>query len=736
MSCASCAVSNEKELLKAEGILDATVNFATKKAYVEYDADVLDEDQVRKIIIDNGYKIETEPAAAHIHKNQKSSEHAHGEDISKNWRFFWGSAVFSAPLLFEMFYKLRAGIIFGGLDLVVWLHLILATIVVFWFGSRFHRMAIFQARKFRANMDTLVSLGTLTAYFFSLWLIFHGEEGYLESAALIITLILLGKYFEARSTGQAGEAMRKLLELGVKKARRIVGGKEEEVDIDEIKKGDILLVKPGEKIPLDGIVLEGESNIDESMLTGESLPVEKKKSSSVFGATINQDGLLKIKIERVGGETVLAQIIKTVEEAQGSKAPIQKLADRISGIFVPAVITLSVLTFSGWYFFSADYARAILNAVAVLVIACPCALGLATPAAIMVGTGRGARNGILFKNGESFERAKDISMVVFDKTGTLTLGSPEVVSIIERNPKAVEVGPQSDEAGGPASTFGKEKILKIARSLARHSEHPFSKAVYSYAKEKNITFAEVDNFREIRGKGVVAICREHKTKLLLGNKKLLEENNLGTKWAEEVIRDEKYVSGTKLFVAHGGEVIGAIIIADELRSESKEVIEKLKEMGLKIAMITGDNQKTAEHVAGKLGIKTVLAEVLPSEKALEIKRFQEKSGKVVFIGDGINDAPSLVQADLGIAMGSAQDIAKEAGQIILVQNNLKKVLEAILVSRLTFKTIRQNLFWAFGYNVIAIPLAMAGFLSPIVAAGAMAASSVSVVANSLRIYRK
>lgn len=536
-----------------------------------------------------------------------------------------------------------------------------------------------------------------------------------------MTLILLGKYFEAKSTGQAGEAMRKLMELGVKKARIIrEDNREEEVNIFEVKIGDTILVRPGERIPLDGIVLEGESNVDEAMLTGESLPVEKKKFSSVFGATVNQDGVLKIKVMQIGEGTVLAQIVKTVEEAQGSKAPIQKLADKISGIFVPIIITLAILTFLGWYFTGHNFALALINAVAVLVIACPCALGLATPAAIMVGTGRGARGGILFKSGESFERAKDITIAVFDKTGTLTKGKPEVEKIV----------------ANPAHNFTHDKILKIGASLAKHSEHPLSKAIANYAAEKNIALAEIGNIKEIRGKGLTGECVEHKTKLFLGNIKLLEENNLDVKWAEELAGDEKLGVGTRLFVVHGKDIIGAIVVADEVRVESKKVVEDLKKMGLKIAMITGDNQKTAEYIAEELGIENILAEVLPSGKAAEIKKMQAKGDKVVFVGDGINDAPSLVQADLGIAMGSAQDIAKEAGQIILMQNNLEKVVEAIKVSRLTFKTIRQNLFWAFGYNVVAIPLAAAGFLNPVIAAAAMAMSSVSVVANSLRIYKK
>jgi P-type Cu+ transporter len=737
MSCASCAVSNEKELLKTEGILDASINFAAKKAYVEYDADILSEEEVRKVIVQNGYQVESGQeravfqgqASAHMHgqdKRTENGEHQRGEgDIQKNWRAFLGSAILSIPLLVEMFVKLRSGKFFLDVDYIMWLHLALATVVVFFFGWRFHRMAFLQAKKFRANMDTLVSLGTLVAYAFSLWAVFAGREGYFETSALIIVFILLGKYFEARSTGQAGEAMRKLMELGVKKGRVVrEDGREEEVNIFDVKVGDVLLVKPGEKIPLDGIVIDGESSIDESMLTGESLPVEKKKYSSVFGATLNQDGVLKIRVMKTGGETVLSQIIEVVEKAQGLKAPVQKLADRISGIFVPVVIFLSAIAFFGWYFFSQNFSLSVINAVAVLVIACPCALGLATPAAIMVGTGRGAKSGILFKSGESFERAKDISMVVFDKTGTLTRGKSEVVDAIVRNEATKQ------------SQMIKEKLFRIAGSLAKHSEHPLSKAISEYVENKKIALTEIRDIREIRGKGIAGKCEERGKQILLGNKKLIEENKMDTRWVDEVLGDEKLGIGTRLFVAHGKEILGALIVADEIRNESKEVVDKLKKMGLKIAMITGDNSRTAEFIAHELGIDNVIADVLPQEKSEEIKRLQSKGEKIIFIGDGINDAPSLVQADLGIAMGSAQDIAKESGQIILVQNNLRKVVEAIKISRLTFKTIRQNLFWAFGYNIIAIPLAMAGLLNPAIAAAAMAASSVSVVANSLRIYRK
>jgi len=736
MSCASCAVNNEKALLKTKGIINANVNFATKNAYVEYDTDILNEDKVRRIIIENGYQVETRSMEHGTHNKKTQIKHGekihieeahkHGnESMDKTWRAFLWSAVLSLPLLLEMFVKIRTKIFYLNIDLVMWAHLILAAIIVFYFGWRFHKMALMQAKKFRSNMDTLVSLGTATAFFYSLWAIFNNQKGYFETAALIIALILLGKYFEAKSTGQAGEAMRKLMELGVKKARRVVNGAEEETDIENVKIGDILLIKPSEKVPLDGEVIEGGSSIDESMLTGESLPIEKEKGDKVFGGTINQDGVLKIKVTQTGEGTVLAQIIRIVEEAQGSKAPIQKLADKISSIFVPAVIVLAFIAFISWYFTTQNFSIALINAIAVLIIACPCALGLATPTAIMAGTGRGAKSGILFKTGDSFERAKNITMVVFDKTGTLTIGKPQVKKII----------PFASAASGQES-YKEDKILKIAASLARYSEHPLSKAVIEYASSKNISLAEFKNIKETRGKGISGVCAEHNVPILLGNKKLMQGNNLDISSTDEILSSGELQAGTPLFVAHGQEIIGAIIIADEIRNEAPQMIKELKQLKLKTAMITGDHQATAQAVAGELEINEILAEVLPDEKTSEIKKLQNKGERVVFVGDGINDAPSLVQADLGIAMGSATDIAREAGQIILTQNNLEKVIEAIKLSKLTFKTIKQNLFWAFFYNIIAIPLAMAGLLNPIIAAGAMAFSSVSVVLNSLRIYKK
>jgi len=722
MTCASCALSNEKILAKSKGITSANVNFANKKAIVEYDENILTEAQVKKIIIDNGYNVEEKIDDSNIHTHHTYEEH----EIIKTRNAFYGAGIATLPLLLEMFYKVRIGKMFLNLDYIMYLHVVLGTIVVFYFGWRFHKMAFKQAIHLKANMDTLVSIGTLSAYFYSAWLVVQAiffnieKEGYLETAAIIITLILLGKYFEARASGQASEAMKKLMELGVKKARLLINGEEREIDINDIKINDIVVVRPSEKIPLDGIIEDGESSLDESMLTGESLPIEKKKGDTVFGATINQTGLLKIKITQIGEGTVLAQIIKTVEEAQGSKAPIQKLADKISGIFAPAVIVIAILTFAIQYFISDNFSSSLINAITVLVIACPCALGLATPTAIMAGTGRGSKHGILFKNSESFERAKNITMVVFDKTGTLTEGTPQVKKIIPN----------------PQFKFEEAQVLKIGASVAKNSNHPLSMAINQRAQQDNIELAELENFQELSGRGVSGTCKTHQTALMLGNKKLLTENNIVTDWVDKIINQDNLDSGTRLFVTHGQNVIGAIIIADKIRAESAQVITDLKTMGLKITMLSGDNLKTAQEVADKLNIDQVIAEVLPAEKSETIKKLQSQGARIIFVGDGINDAPSLVQADLGIAMGNATDIAKEAGQIILMQDNLSKVVEAIKLSKNTFTAIKQNLFWAFFYNTVAIPLAIFGVLNPIIASAAMGFSSVSVVLNSLRIYKK
>lgn len=719
MTCASCAASITRKLSRTPGITDARINFAAKKALVEYDREIVSIEKIKKAVAEAGYQAsDTENENGPAYGDHSHMHHSENEDIDKK-DFLW-SAILSLPLVLEMFIKIRSGIMVGGLDLIIWIHIFLATVVAWYFGWRFHYMAIKLARKFSSNMDTLISLGTSAAYFYSLWAIANGMEEYLETAAVIITLILLGKFFESKSTKRAGVAMKKLLELGAKKARVLEGDQEIEKNIDEVKVGDIVRVLPGEKIPLDGEVIEGESSVNESMLTGESIPVDKNIGSSVYGATLNENGKLKIKVTVTGEGTALAQIIKTMEEAQMAKAPVQKLADKISGIFVPVVLFIAISTFILNYFSGGIFATSLTRAITVLIIACPCALGLATPTAIMVGIGQAARKGILIKNPEIFERAKNITMMLFDKTGTLTMGTPRVSRLIVND----------------NFSFAAENVLSIARSLAQSSTHPLSVAVEKYAVEKKSGQVNVINFQETRGRGLSGIFQDHNIPLFLGNMKLLEEKEVDTSWAKELLKTPEMEGGSWLFVGHDKKVIGAIQIFDKVRPEAKKVIEKLKRARLHVGIISGDNMATVHSVAKSLGISYVRAEILPSEKVQEIKKLQDRGERVAFVGDGINDAPSLVQADLGVAMGSASDVAKEAGEIILLTNNLEKVVTAGKLSRATFSIIKQNLFWAFFYNILAIPLAAFGFLNPMIAAGAMSFSSVTVVMNSLQIYRK
>jgi len=710
MSCASCAANITKGLNKNEGVKTAEVNFATEKAVVEFDESKTSLKEIKKIITDLGYEIgeneKTDAEMKTIEKNQKIKVIA--------------ATILSIPLILRMIWLWEIPGSFWGISMTDWVQHDIAFIVVFVFGWQFHSSAIKQLRKGQSNMDTLISLGTLTAYFYSLWAMIFGGHLYYESAAAITALILLGKYLELKTKGRASQAMKKLMELGVKKARVIeANGEEIEKEVANIKIGEIVLVKPSEKIPLDGEVIEGESNIDESMLTGESLPVSKTSGDKVFGATINRDGLIKIKVTQIGENTVLAQIIKTVEEAQSFKAPMQKLADKISAIFVPTAIGISILTFIGWYVATGSISISIINAVAVLVIACPCALGIATPIAVMVGSSVGAKKGILIKNGDSFEKAKNIDIIVFDKTGTLTKGEPIVQEII--------INPEND--------FKKNHILKIGASLAKNSEHPLSRAIVDKSVKEDIELAEMAEFKEIPGRGVTAKCAQHKTKLFLGNKKLFKENSLDITWIDQILEKNKNSGGTINFVSHGENIIGAFLIADEIKETAKKTINKIREMGLKSMMISGDNENTARVVAKEIGVDNYLAEVLPHEKQNEIKNLQSKGLKVVFVGDGINDAPSLVQSDLGIAMGSGTDIAKESGNIIIMKNEPIKVIEAIDLSQKTFRIIKQNLFWAFFYNILAIPLAIAGIVTPMLAAIAMSFSSITVISNTLRIYK-
>ncbi len=613
---------------------------------------------------------------------------------------------------------------------------ILTLPVQIWVGSQFYKGLVVVFKYRTADMNTLIAIGTLSAFIYSTIVTFFPKlftragielHVYFETAAIIITLILLGRFLEARAKGRASSAIKKLMQLEAKTARVIVNGKEKEIDINEVKVNDIILVKPGEKIPVDGIIIDGGSAIDESMVTGESIPVEKKEDDEVIGATLNTSGAFKFKATKVGKDTVLSQIIKLVEEAQGSKAPIQKLADTVASVFVPIVIGIAVVTFIVWLIWGPDpsITFALVSFVAVLIIACPCALGLATPTAIMVGTGKGAENGILIKDATSLELAYKLNTIVLDKTGTLTKGEPVVTDIllIEND-----------------SSYSPEELLRISASSELLSEHPLGKAIIKKANELNLKLIEPKNFKSITGKGIYA--EVDGKKILKGNLVLMKENSIALDSLEKTALDIGDEGKTPIFIAIDGKAKGIIAVADTLKDNAVEVVESLSKLGLEVAMLTGDNKNTANAIAKKVGIKRVLSEVLPEHKTEEIKKLQKEGKIVAMVGDGINDAPALVQADVGIAIGTGTDIAMESSSITLMKGNLEGVLKAILLSRNTIKVIKQNLFFSFFYNSILIPVAagvlypLIGILiSPMFAAAAMALSSISVISNSLRLRR-
>lgn len=703
MTCASCALRIERVLSRQEGVAGAVVSFPAQEARVEA-APGTDAAALEAAVARLGYKA----TRARPEQAAPATVERYGAEARYQWRNFIAAAALTLPVFaLSMFGDMHS----RTLQAVVWA---LATPVQFVFGWQFHRNAARRLRSLGAGMDTLVSLGTLAAYGYSVWAFFHHEHLYFETAAVIITFILLGRFFEARAKGRASGAVARLLELGAKEARLLRDGAEVGVPIAAVHPGDLMVVRPGERIPTDGRVVEGSSAVDESMLTGESAPVERGPGDAVFGATVNQHGRLVVEATRVGAETALAQIVRLVEEAQATKAPIQRLADRLAGVFVPAVLAVAALAFGLWLGIGGEAGKALQAAVAVLVIACPCALGLATPTAIMVGSGRGAELGVLFKGAEVFERSRAVDTVVFDKTGTLTRGAMSLASLV------------TDE--------DRRRTLYLVGSLEAASEHPVGRAVALGAEEEGVDLGPVEGFAAVPGLGVRG--RVDGVEVLAGRPRLFEEAGWEVPASLAAAASALEGEGHTAFPAGWeGRARAVLAVADGLRPSAAATVAALHSSGVEVAMLTGDNRRTAEAVAGALGIGRVAAEVLPGDKAAEVARLQGEGRVVAFVGDGINDAPALTRADLGMAVGTGTDVAIEAGDVVLMSGDPALARTALGLARATFSTIRQNLFWAFLYNTAAIPVAAAGLLDPMIAAAAMALSSVSVVGNSLRLRR-
>jgi len=710
MTCASCAIRIERVLGKQDGVEFANVNFAGQeaRATISDDADI---EALRAAVAKIGYDMEEiDPE-----NDNRSITERYDAEAKYQLRNVIGAGSVTVVLMLLTWFGPNA--LWNE-----WLQFALATGVVFYFGAQFHKATWKQVRSFSPAMDTLITTGTLAAWLYSTFVLLantfttNGAEGalFFETSAMIITLILVGRYFEARAKGEASNAIAKLAELGAKQARVVRGGEEILVDPIELAPGEVVVVLPGEKVPADGVVSAGRSGVDESMLTGESVSVTKEQGDNVFAATVNQQGRLEIEVTGVGPNTALSQIMKLVADAQATKAPVQRLADQISGVFVPVVITIAIAVFVIWMIVSGDVAQSMSNAVAVLIIACPCALGLATPTAIMVGSGRGAELGILFKNAQVFERAKGVDTVVFDKTGTLTRGAMTLVDVV------------TDQDRG--------EFLRLAGSLEAGSEHPIGKAVALGAEEEDIDLDPVEDFESIQGKGARGVVTS-KT-VLVGKPTLFTESNFSglDEWQDTY--DEISIKGNTTFlVGWDGTVRGVLSVADTVRPTSAQAIKDLHDQGISTVMLTGDSRHTASAIASVIGIDEVVAEVLPGEKSEAVLEMQAQGQVVAFVGDGINDAPALTVADLGMAVGSGTDVAIEAGDVVLMSGDPATSVTAIRLARRTFKTIRENLFWAFAYNTAAIPLAALGFLNPMIAAAAMAFSSVSVVANSVRLRR-
>jgi Cu+-exporting ATPase len=730
MTCASCVNKVEKGLNSLKGVVHASVNFATERASVEYIPEEVTIRDLKKAVQDAGYQVLEVKEEDIVEKERLARE----RELSRlRWKFITG-AILLVPILVLMYGATLLEKWFGlSKEMNFFIQFLLATPVQFWAGWQFY-VGFWKATKHKtSDMNTLIAVGTSAAYLYSLIVTFGSHlimvkglmvDVYFDTSAAIIVLILLGRFLEARAKGKTSEAIKKLIGLQPKTAKVIRNGNEMDIPVADVFPGDMVVVRPGEKIPVDGTLREGYSSVDESMVTGESLPVEKETGDRVIGATINKTGTFRFEAIKVGKDTVLAQIIRLVQEAQGSKPPIARMVDVIASYFVPIVIVIAIVTFLVWYFFGPHPALtyAFLNFVAVLIIACPCALGLATPTSIMVGTGKGAENGILIRGAEALETAHQLTTIVLDKTGTLTKGEPSVTDIIE------------------SKKFSKKEILTLAASAEKGSEHPLGEAIVNKAKIENLGLLDPKDFQAIAGYGIEATIDSRK--ILLGNLKLMEERKVFLNGFLEKAEHLSSEGKTPMFLAVDGEAAGIIAVADTLKENSKEAVEALQRMGLEVVMLTGDNQRTAKAIARQIGIDRVLAEVLPEMKAEEVRRLQGKGKKVGMVGDGINDAPALAQADVGIAIGTGTDVAMESSDITLIGGDLRRIVTAIALSKATIRNIRQNLFWAFAYNTILIPVA-AGvlfpffgiLLNPIFAAGAMAFSSVTVVTNALRLRK-
>ncbi|MGN4290427.1 heavy metal translocating P-type ATPase [Bacillus cereus group sp. MYBK87-2] len=720
MTCAACANRVEKRLNKLEGVNGATVNFALESATVDFNPDEINVNEMKSAITKLGYKLEVKS------DEQDGSTDHRLQEIERQKKKFIISFILSFPLLWAMVshFSFTSFIYLPDMLMNPWVQLALATPVQFIIGGQFYVGAYKALRNKSANMDVLVALGTSAAYFYSVYLSIqsigsseHMTDLYFETSAVLITLIILGKLFEAKAKGRSSEAIKKLMGLQAKTATVMRDGTEMKILIEEVVAGDIVYVKPGEKIPVDGDIVEGKSAIDESMLTGESIPVDKTIGDVVIGSTMNKNGFLKVKATKVGRDTALAQIIKVVEEAQGSKAPIQRVADQISGIFVPVVVVIAIITFAVWMIFvtPGDFGGALEKMIAVLVIACPCALGLATPTSIMAGSGRSAEYGILFKGGEHLEATHRLDTVILDKTGTVTNGKPVLTDVIV------------------ADGFNEEEILRLVGAAEKNSEHPLAEAIVEGIKEKKIDIPSSETFEAIPGFGIESVVEGKQ--LLIGTRRLMKKFNIDIEEVSKSMEELEREGKTAMLIAINKEYAGIVAVADTVKDTSKAAITRLKKMGLDVVMITGDNTQTAQAIAGQVGIEHVIAEVLPEGKAEEVKKLQAQGKKVAMVGDGINDAPALATADIGMAIGTGTDVAMEAADITLIRGDLNSIADAIFMSKMTIRNIKQNLFWALAYNGLGIPIAAFGFLAPWVAGAAMAFSSVSVVLNALRLQR-